>query len=96
MPRGTPNTKIRSTQVHGAEVVLEGDNLSEAAQHARELAARDDLVFVHPYEDAADHRRPGHGRAGDARSSAPDLEMLVVPVGGGGLISGMATAARRR
>src|SRR5687768_16404155 len=51
MPKGSPNTKIRNTQVHGATVVLEGENLFEAGKHARELAARDDLVFVHPYED---------------------------------------------
>src|SRR5882757_5739452 len=51
MPRGSPNTKIRNTQVHGATVLLEGDNLFESGKHARALAARDDLVFVHPYED---------------------------------------------
>src|SRR5918994_465641 len=51
MPKGSPNTKIRSTQVHGATVVLEGDNLFEAGKHARALAARDNLVFVHPYEN---------------------------------------------
>ena len=70
MPRGSPNTKIRNTQVHGATVVLEGDNLFEAGKHARGLAARDNLVFVHPYEDRADHRRPGHRRAGDAGGGA--------------------------
>src|SRR5688572_33166196 len=51
MPQGSPNTKIKNTQVHGATVVLEGENLFEAGKHARALAARDDLVFVHPYED---------------------------------------------
>src|SRR3954471_4148330 len=51
MPRGSPNTKIKNTQVHGASVVLEGENLFEAGKHARELAARGNLVFVHPYED---------------------------------------------
>src|SRR5205814_4862635 len=51
MPKGSPNTKIRNTQVHGASVVLEGENLFEAGKHARSLASRDNLVFVHPYED---------------------------------------------
>src|ERR671923_2996155 len=51
MPKGSPNTKIKNTQVHGATVVLEGENLFEAGKHARALAARDDLAFVHPYED---------------------------------------------
>ena len=93
MPRGSPNTKIRNTQIHGASVVLEGDNLFEAGKHARGLAARDNLVFVHPYEDAL--IIAGQGTVAlEMLEAVPDLEMLVVPVGGGGLISGMATAAR--
>jgi threonine dehydratase len=93
MPRGSPNTKIRNTQVHGATVVLEGDNLFEAGKHARGLAARDNLVFVHPYEDAL--VIAGQGTVAlEMLEAVPDLEMLVVPVGGGGLISGMATAAK--
>src|SRR3954470_24409157 len=51
MPKGSPNTKIKNTRVHGAEVVLAGESLAEAGGHARERAARDHLVFVHPYED---------------------------------------------
>src|SRR5689334_24807892 len=51
MPRGSPNTKIKNTRVHGAEVVLEGESLADAGRHAHERAKRDDLVFVHPYED---------------------------------------------
>ncbi|HYI87367.1 MAG TPA: threonine ammonia-lyase [Burkholderiales bacterium] len=93
MPRGSPNTKIRNTQIHGATVVLEGDNLFEAGKHARGLAARDNLVFVHPYEDAL--IIAGQGTVAlEMLEAVPDLEMLVVPVGGGGLISGMAIAAR--
>jgi threonine dehydratase len=93
MPRGSPNTKIRNTQVHGATVVLEGDNLFEAGKHARGLAARDNLVFVHPYEDAL--IIAGQGTVAlEMLEAVPDLEMLVVPVGGGGLISGMAIAAK--
>jgi threonine dehydratase len=93
MPRGSPNTKIKNTQVHGATVVLEGDNLFEAGKHARSLAARDNLVFVHPYEDRL--IIAGQGTVGlEMLAAVPDLDMLVVPVGGGGLISGIATAAR--
>jgi threonine dehydratase len=93
MPRGSPNTKIRNTQIHGARVVLEGENLFEAGKHARALAARDNLVFVHPYEDPL--IIAGQGTVAlEMLEAVPDLEMLVVPVGGGGLISGMAIAAR--
>jgi threonine dehydratase len=93
MPRGSPNTKIRKTPNHGATDVIEGDNLSEAGKHARGLAARDNLVFVHPYEDPL--IIAGQGTVAlEMLEAVPDLEMLVVPVGGGGLISGMATAAK--
>jgi threonine dehydratase len=93
MPKGSPNTKIKNTQVHGASVMLEGDNLFEAGKHARALAARDNLVFVHPYEDPL--IIAGQGTAGlEMLEAVPDLEVLAVPVGGGGLISGIATAAK--
>jgi threonine dehydratase len=93
MPKGSPNTKIKNTQVHGATVVLEGDNLFEAGKHARALAGRDDLVFVHPYEDEL--IIAGQGTLGiEMLRAVPDLDMLVVPVGGGGLISGISIAAK--
>jgi threonine dehydratase len=93
MPKGSPNTKIKNTQVHGATVVLEGDNLFEAGKHARALAARDDLVFVHPYED--ERIIAGQGTVAlEMLAAAPQLDVIVVPVGGGGLISGIATAAK--
>jgi threonine dehydratase len=93
MPRGSPNTKIRNTRVHGATVLLEGDNLFEAGKHARALAARDDLVFVHPYEDPL--IIAGQGTIGlELLEERPDLEVIVVPVGGGGLISGIATSVK--
>jgi threonine dehydratase len=93
MPKGSPNTKVRNTQVHGAKVVLQGENLYEAGRHARELAARDNLVFVHPYEDPL--IIAGQGTVGlEMLEAIPDLDILVVPVGGGGLISGIATAAK--
>jgi threonine dehydratase len=93
MPRGSPNTKIKNTRVHGAEVVLEGDSLHEAGAHARERARRDDLVFVHPYED--ERIIAGQGTVGlEMLEAVPELDALVVPVGGGGLISGIALAAK--
>jgi threonine dehydratase len=94
MPKGSPNTKVRNTQVHGATVVLEGENLFEAGKHARALAARENLVFVHPYEDPL--VIAGQGTVAlEMLEAVPDLDLLVVPVGGGGLIAGMAIAARQ-
>lgn len=93
MPKGSPNTKIKNTQVHGARVELEGETLTDAAAHAHALAKRDNLVFVHPYEDPS--IMAGQGTVGlEMLQAIPDLDVLVVPVGGGGLLSGIATAAR--
>jgi threonine dehydratase len=93
MPRGTPNNKVKSTQVHGAEVVLEGDTLADAAAHAHALAAREGLTFIHPYDDPA--VIAGQGTLGlEMLEAAAGLEVLVVPIGGGGLIAGIATAAK--
>jgi threonine dehydratase len=93
MPKGSPNTKVKNTQIHGATVVLEGDSLADAARHAHELAKRDNLVFVHPYEDEL--IVAGQGTVGlEMLQAVPDLDVLVVPVGGGGLIAGIATAAK--
>jgi threonine dehydratase len=93
MPKGSPNTKIKNTRVHGARVLLEGGSLHEAGAHARTLAAREQLVFVHPYEDPL--IIAGQGTVAlEMLEAVPDLDALVVPVGGGGLISGMAIAAK--
>ena len=93
MPRGTPNTKVSSTRVHGAEVLLEGDTLSEAGAHARELAAREGLIFIHPYDDPAVVN--GQGTVGlEMMDAMPGLDAVVVPVGGGGLAAGIAVAAK--
>src|SRR5882762_5503692 len=89
MPKGSPNTKIKNTRVHGATVVLEGETLADAARHAHALAARDGLVFVHPYEDEL--IMAGQGTVG---LEMLELDVLAVPVGGGGLIGGVATVAR--
>ena len=93
MPRGTPNNKVRSTQVLGAEVVLEGDTLAEAASHAHAREKSEGLTFIHPYDDPA--IIAGQGTVAlEMLEQAPQLDMLVVPVGGGGLVSGMAVAAK--
>ncbi|MDH5352461.1 MAG: threonine ammonia-lyase [Betaproteobacteria bacterium] len=93
MPRGTPNTKVSSTRVHGAEVVLEGESLSEAGAHARELAQRHGYTFIHPYDDPA--VVCGQGTVGlEMLEDMPELDAIVVPIGGGGLASGIAVAAK--
>jgi len=92
MPRGTPNTKVHGTQVLGADLRLEGDTLAEAAAFARNLAETEKLVFVHPYDDPL--VIAGQGTVAlEILDERPDIDCLVVPIGGGGLIAGMATAA---
>ena len=93
MPQTTPYTKLERTRSYGAEVVLAGDTLSEAQTVMEELIARRGLVPVHPYDDA--DVIAGQGTVAlEMLDDVPDLDLLVVPVGGGGLISGMAVAAR--
>lgn len=93
MPRFTPGVKIDRTRGFGAEVVLHGDTLDEARAHAYSLAERDGLVFVHPYDDEA--IVAGQGTVAlEMLRVQPDLDTLVVAVGGGGLIAGMATVAK--
>ena len=93
MPRGTPFTKVERTAAFGARVVLEGDTLVEAEAHAHALARDEQLTFVHPYDDAA--IIAGQGTvAVEMMADAPELDCLVVPVGGGGLIAGIAVAAK--
>jgi len=95
MPRFTPGVKIERTRGFGAEVVLHGDTLDAARAHALELAEREGLTFVHPYDDEA--IIAGQGTVAlEMLDAVPDLDTLVVSVGGGGLIAGMAIAARER
>src|SRR5271154_6968853 len=93
MPEGTPFTKIDRTQALGATVVLEGDSLV-AAHRASDALARDKgLVPVHPYDDPA--VIAGQGTiALEMLADQPELDTLIVPIGGGGLISGIAVAAK--
>ena len=93
MPRFTPGVKVERTRGFGAEVVLHGDTLDEARAHAMALAQQQSLVFVHPYDDEA--IMAGQGTVGlEMLQAVPDLDTLVIAVGGGGLIAGIATAAR--
>ena len=93
MPRFTPGVKIERTRGFGAEVVLHGDTLDASRAHALLLAEREGLVFVHPYDDEA--IVAGQGTVGlEMLHAVPELDMLVIAVGGGGLIAGMATAAK--
>jgi threonine dehydratase len=93
MPKLTPFVKVEKTTQFGAKVVLEGDSVEEAADYARKLAAERDLVFIHPYDDPA--IIAGQGTIGlEMLADVPELEVLVVPIGGGGLIAGVATAAK--
>ena len=95
MPRLTPFVKVEKTSQFGARVVLEGDSVDEAADYARRLAAERDLTFIHPYDDPA--IIAGQGTIGlEMLADVPELDVLVVPIGGGGLISGVATAAKAK
>ena len=93
MPRFTPGVKVERTRGFGAEIVLHGDTLEEASAHALALAAQQGMIFIHPYDDA--EVVAGQGTVAlEMLQEVPDLDMLVVAVGGGGLIAGMATAAK--
>ena len=93
MPNPTPAVKVTQTEGHGARVVLHGEQFDDAYALAREMEAAEGLVFVHPFDDA--QIIAGAGTiALEMLAVVPDLDVLVVPIGGGGLISGMAIAAK--
>ncbi|MFC0409262.1 threonine ammonia-lyase [Roseomonas elaeocarpi] len=92
MPRFTPATKVVRTESWGAEVVLHGETLAEAAAHAHALSLRDGLVFIHPYDDPGVIAGQGT-MAIEMIEDAPAIDTLVFPVGGGGLLAGCAAAA---
>jgi threonine dehydratase len=93
MPEGTPFIKVEHTENFGAKVILHGKMLAESQAEALRLAAERELVFVPPYDDA--RVIAGQGTiALEMLAAAPDLDCLVVPIGGGGLISGIAIAAK--
>jgi len=93
MPRFTPQVKIQHTRDFGAHVILEGDSLADAGAHARALTEREGYAFVHPYDDPA--IIAGQGTCGlEMLEDAPEIDLLVIPVGGGGLIAGCAIGAQ--
>jgi threonine dehydratase len=93
MPVTTPFVKIEATEAHGAQVVLEGETVADAQVRAKATARERGLTFVHPYDDPL--VIAGQGTiAVEMLEEAPDLETLVIPIGGGGLIAGNAVAAR--
>jgi threonine dehydratase len=92
MPVTTPFVKVKATEALGATVVLCGETLTEAKARAEEIAGERNLVWVHPYDDA--HIIAGQGTiALEMLEDVPELEVLIIPIGGGGLISGNAIAA---
>jgi threonine dehydratase len=93
MPANTPTVKVTQTAGFGAQVVLHGDMFDEAYAKARELALENGHVFVHPFDDP--QIIAGAGTVGlEMLEEAPDLDTIVVPIGGGGLMSGISIAAR--
>jgi threonine dehydratase len=93
MPATTPLVKVESTRAHGATVILDGETLSDSAERARALAEEKDLVFVHPYDDPL--VMAGQGTVAlEMLEEVPDLDQLVVPIGGGGLIAGISIATK--
>jgi threonine dehydratase len=95
MPVTTPFVKIAATKAHGAEVLLDGETVSDAQARAEAEARQRGLIWVHPYDDP--HIIAGQGTVAlEMLEEAPGLQVLVIPIGGGGLIAGVATAAKAR
>ena len=92
MPKHTPATKVSRTAGWGARVVLHGDTLAESASRAAEIAESEGRVFIHPYDDPG--VMAGQGTlALEMLEDVPELDTLVLPIGGGGLVAGCAVAA---
>jgi threonine dehydratase len=93
MPVNTPTVKVVNTRRHAAEVILHGEDVEEAAAFARDYGRERRLTFIHPYDDPL--VIAGQGTiALEMLGAAPEIDILVVPIGGGGLISGIAIAAK--
>ena len=93
MPRTTPTVKVMQTESVGGTVVLHGESFDEANAHARQLETELDLTFVHPFDDP--HVAAGQGTVAlEMLEDVPDLDVLAIPVGGGGLAAGMGTIAK--
>ncbi|MEZ5939306.1 MAG: threonine ammonia-lyase [Hyphomonadaceae bacterium] len=95
MPNGTPFVKIEHTRNFGARVIIHGDTLDDANAHARELEKAEGLTFVHPFDD--EKVIAGQGTIGiEIADQLDDFDAVVIPVGGGGLAAGVATAIKAR
>ena len=93
MPSTTPQVKVSQTASHGATIVLHGEKFDDAYAHARELEIERGLTFVHPFDHP--HVAAGQGTVAlEMLEDVPELDTLIVPIGGGGLLAGMGTAAR--
>ena len=93
MPENTPFVKVSHTRKFGARVILHGDVLTESDAHARQIEKEQNLTFIHPYDDPV--VAAGQGTVAlEMLQDNPDLDTLIVPVGGGGLIAGMTVAAK--
>jgi threonine dehydratase len=93
MPETTPSTKVERTRAHGAQIVLSGETLADSEVTARALVSEKGLVLIHPYDD--DKIIAGQGTiACEMLEDQPDLDAIVVPIGGGGVMSGCALAAK--
>ncbi|MCG8414542.1 MAG: pyridoxal-phosphate dependent enzyme, partial [Pseudomonadales bacterium] len=93
MPKNTPNVKVEDTKNFGARVELEGNSLDESGRYAQSLAESGNLVFIHPYDDG--QIIAGQGTVAlEMLNANPQLDVLVIPIGGGGLIAGNAIAAK--
>jgi threonine dehydratase len=91
MPRTTPDIKVNAVKSHGAEVVLVGDSYSDASAHASELCQQKGMTYIHPYDDPLVIAGQGTIAAEILRQAPSDLDYIFVPIGGGGLIAGIAT-----
>ncbi|MGZ8164523.1 MAG: threonine ammonia-lyase, biosynthetic [Methylobacter sp.] len=91
MPKTTPEIKVKSVKARGAKTVLFGDSYDEAYAHAQELAAEKDMIFIHPYDDPDVIAGQGTVAMEILRQQTGHLDAIFVPVGGGGLIAGIAT-----
>ncbi len=93
MPEGSPTVKVKNTRRFGARVVLHGETIDDAAVYANKLAVDEGLTFVHPYDD--EKVIAGQGTTGlEIMEDVPDADAIIVPIGGGGLISGISIAAK--
>ena len=93
MPKTTPQVKVSQTASHGAEIVLFGEKFDDASAHARVLEKERGLTFVHPFDHP--HIAAGQGTVAlEMLEDVPELDTMIVPIGGGGLLTGMGTAAR--